>query len=293
MVRRLKNCTLPLAFGIALLAGTSSAQAQPIGSFTWQLQPYCNRVTLSVVQQGALYLLAGMDDLCGAGTGTVNGTAVPAGAGVALGFTIALPSGRAAHVSAIINLSTVSGTWTDGDGNNGPFAFGANTSGAPRPAPAAATAITVNQFDSTIYAGSGAATTVARSDHLHDDRYYTQAQSNAAFVPRAMLGLRGHIAQAEVFQATATFRYQRASNGQTITASRPWAGTTLLTFPGFALPPGGTFDQTVQVTASDFNVVCAAVSRSSNSTNLGVQVNCFNPSTLAPVDAPFFILVIS
>lgn len=293
MDARVRIWTPLLALGFALLAGASAAQAQPIGSFTWQLQPYCNRVTLTVVQQGGLYLLAGTDNLCGAGTATVNGTAVPAGAGVALGFTIALPSGRAAHVSATLSLSTVSGTWTDGDGNSGPFAFGANTNGAPRPAPAGATAITVNQFDTTVYAGTGAAATVARSDHLHDDRYYTQAQSTAAFVPKTALGPRGLIAQAEVFQSTATFRSARASNGQTITASRPWAGTTQVTFPGFALPPGASFDQNVQVTAADFNTLCAAVSRSSNGTNLSVQVNCINPSTLAAVDSVFFILVIS
>ena len=50
-------------FGACLWAGPASAQ--PLGTFTWQLQPFCNVLTLSVVQQGPVYLLDGYDDLCG------------------------------------------------------------------------------------------------------------------------------------------------------------------------------------------------------------------------------------
>lgn len=41
------------------------ATAQPLGTFRWQLQPYCNVLTLNVVQ-GGVYTLDGTDDRCGA-----------------------------------------------------------------------------------------------------------------------------------------------------------------------------------------------------------------------------------
>lgn len=169
-------------FGVLIVVGAmvtvwpATSMAQVIGTFSWQTQPYCNVVTVQVVQQGPLYQLIGADNLCGAGTAPVTGTAVPSGGDVVFGMTAALPTGRAAHLSATIALATLSGTWGDADGNTGVFAFGASAAGAARPAPASVSAITVNQFAPTVYAGTGAAATVARSDHDHDVRYYTQAQ---------------------------------------------------------------------------------------------------------------------
>lgn len=178
-----------------LLAAATPTFGQVIGTFAWQTQPYCNVITVTVNQMGSLYQLTGSDNLCGSGAAPVTGTAVPAGGGVAFGMTVALPTGQAAHLSAAINLATLSGTWTDGDGNSGPFAFGAGITGPARPTPAAATAITVSQFSPTIYSGTGSATTVARGDHNHDDRYYTESEIDsklgtaisipaAAFTPR-------------------------------------------------------------------------------------------------------------
>ncbi|MGE0359902.1 MAG: hypothetical protein AB7H93_06375 [Vicinamibacterales bacterium] len=161
---------------MALMALTAPASAQVIGTFSWQTQPYCNAVIVTVVQQGGLFHLTGRDNLCGAGTAPITGTAVAVGGNVALGFTIALPSGLATHISATISLAALSGTWSDGDGHTGAFVFAGAAGGSPRPAPAAATAITVNQFATSIYAGSGVAQTVARSDHLHDERYLEQGQ---------------------------------------------------------------------------------------------------------------------
>jgi len=42
------------------------ATAQPLGTFRWQLLPYCNVLTLNVIQQGGIYTLDGTDDGCGA-----------------------------------------------------------------------------------------------------------------------------------------------------------------------------------------------------------------------------------
>ena len=46
------------AFGAAALT-TSAADAQSLGTFRWQLQPFCNVVTVNVIQQGAVYTLDG------------------------------------------------------------------------------------------------------------------------------------------------------------------------------------------------------------------------------------------
>jgi hypothetical protein len=164
--------------GVAMvLAAGGRADAQVLGTFTWQTQPYCNVLTLTVVQQGGVYQATGADNLCGAGTAPVTGTIAPGGPGAMMGLTVAYPTGRAAQISAAISLATVSGTWSDADGNAGAFAFNGGGAGGARPAPTAPSSITPSQFSPTVYAGSGAAATVARSDHAHDDRYFTEAET--------------------------------------------------------------------------------------------------------------------
>jgi hypothetical protein len=164
--------------------GTTVAHAQVIGTFSWQTQPYCNVVTLTVVQQGGMYQATGVDDLCGAGAAPSTGTAIVTGSGVAVGITVVLPTGLAAHLAATVNVSNGSGTWTDADGNTGPFVLGASSGGSPRPAPTSPAAITVNQFAPSVYGGTGTAATVARSDHTHDDRYFTRTQALTLARPR-------------------------------------------------------------------------------------------------------------
>ncbi len=128
---------LVLSFAFPL----SPAAAQPFGTFTWQLQPFCNRVTVSITQDGTAYTLDGFDDQCGApqraplvGTAVVN----PDGS-VGLGLAIVTtPGGRSVHVDAQVSAATGSGTWRDSEGNSGTFALGAATSGRERPFPTSA-----------------------------------------------------------------------------------------------------------------------------------------------------------
>jgi hypothetical protein len=63
----------------ALLAAMPHLEAQTaLGTFRWQLQPYCNVLTVTVVQQGGQYHVDGTDDLCGAGRqASVVGRAFP------------------------------------------------------------------------------------------------------------------------------------------------------------------------------------------------------------------------
>ncbi len=126
-----KTSLIPTA--LVLLTMSAAVDAQVLGSFTWQTQPYCNVVTLTIIQQGNVYQVAGKDDLCGAGTAPITGTAVAGGSGIALGFSISPPAGVPVHVSATFNLTNFSGTWSDDFRNGGTFAFAGNAVGPSRP----------------------------------------------------------------------------------------------------------------------------------------------------------------
>ena len=120
------------------LLASPAADAQSLGTFRWQLQPYCNVVTVNVTQQGAVYTVDGYDDQCGAPQrAPLVGLATPNPDG-SIGFglnVVTVPGGRAVHVEARISLATLSGPWTDSDGHSGTFAFGASSGGSPRPLP--------------------------------------------------------------------------------------------------------------------------------------------------------------
>ncbi|MCC7180319.1 MAG: tail fiber domain-containing protein [Acidobacteria bacterium] len=125
---------------VVVVAGLCSdtSSAQPLGTFRWQLQPYCNVVTVSVVQQGAQYQIDGTDDQCGAGQQAgVTGLAFlnPDGS-IGFGLNIVTaPGGMPVHVDATIALATLGGTWRDSAGATGSFVFtpGTSSGGSPRP----------------------------------------------------------------------------------------------------------------------------------------------------------------
>lgn len=132
-----------LAAGLTTLA-VVAAEAQPLGTFTWQLQPFCNVVTVNVTQQGTVYTMDGYDDQCGAarrapivGLGTPN----PDGT-IGLGWNVVTtPGGRGLQVDARITLPSANGSWSDSAGNAGTLALGASTGGAARPIPSSAAAV--------------------------------------------------------------------------------------------------------------------------------------------------------
>jgi len=129
-----------LTLVVGVLMPVLPAAAQPLGSFRWQLQPYCNVVTVAVVQQGGQYQLDGTDDQCGAAQAAgVRGLAFQNPNG-SIGFGLIIvtaPGGTPIHVDATISIATLSGTWRDSAGNTGSFIFtpGAGTGGGPRPVP--------------------------------------------------------------------------------------------------------------------------------------------------------------
>ena len=136
-MRTLPAGAITLALLSTLLPGT--ARAQSLGTFTWQLSPYCNVVTLNVTISGAQYTLDGYDDQCGAAQrASVVGMAVPNPNGtVGLGFTVvSTPGGAPVHVDASLSLATLGGTWRDSAGNTGTLVFTPGPgSGSPRPLP--------------------------------------------------------------------------------------------------------------------------------------------------------------
>jgi hypothetical protein len=111
---------------------------------------------------------------------------------IALGVSIVTPSGATAQISTTLDPATVSGSWADADGHSGAFAFNPPTlAGVPRPAPTTSGLVTSAQLAASIFAGTGGATTVARSDHLHDDRYYTKPQTDVVVAAAGAVVIHG------------------------------------------------------------------------------------------------------
>jgi hypothetical protein len=134
-----RRTIVALAVWLALLGGTA-ASAQPLGTFRWQIQPYCNILSISVVQQGGVYLLNGTDDQCGASVqASVTGLAFqnPSGS-IGFGLTVVTaPGGASIHIDATVNIATLNGAWRDSTGRAGTFIFtpGAGTGGTSREPP--------------------------------------------------------------------------------------------------------------------------------------------------------------
>lgn len=100
----------------------AEAAAQTIGTFRWRLAPFCNVLTLTVVQQGGVFQLVGTDDGCASESNPVTGTAFITGPNVRMGFSVIASSGGAHNYSATVSLAGFNGTWADGRGS-GPLLF--------------------------------------------------------------------------------------------------------------------------------------------------------------------------
>ena len=126
--------TVRILMAAACLAlGASNVSAQVFGTFTWQMQPYCNNVTLTLTSVTGNFTLDGSDDQCGAakkGSATGIGVFNPDGS-IGLNFTIVEPSGHVVAVAANVSPANGQGTWTDDADNSGTFAFFGATPGLP------------------------------------------------------------------------------------------------------------------------------------------------------------------
>jgi hypothetical protein len=135
--RRVRSLVLILTLSASC---PSIAWAQVFGTFPWQMQPYCNVVTLTLTHTPAGFTLDGADNQCGATTkaSVVGIASFDPDSSVGLNFTIVTtPGAKGVHVAARVNPANGQGIWTDSVGNSGTFAFFGNTPGLPpRPLPA-------------------------------------------------------------------------------------------------------------------------------------------------------------
>lgn len=124
---------------LAFAASASVASAQPLGTFRWRTEPYCNVITVTVTPMGGVFTLDGFDEQCGGNPKQpVRGVALPqANGSITIGVSVVmLPGGTPVNIEAGISPSSLSGTWRDSAGNSGAFTFNpATTSGGPRTGP--------------------------------------------------------------------------------------------------------------------------------------------------------------
>jgi len=99
--------------------------AQTIGTFHWRMEPYCNTLTLTVVQDAAGIRLQGVEDLCDPiyTPQPVEGSAILGSDGVArVGLNTGYPGGFTVEGNRVIlgiDVSTLNGSWSDDAGRSG------------------------------------------------------------------------------------------------------------------------------------------------------------------------------
>lgn len=140
--RRLQAPSLALVITLVIVGGPAAAFAQTLGTFPWQIAPYCNVVTFTVSVDGAGFRLTGFDNQCGGAQLPAAGAVTPRNDGqYGLSFYVVTPTGLTSHVTAVLNPASISGPWQDSSGNAGTLAFNpvVPAAGAPRPAPVVST----------------------------------------------------------------------------------------------------------------------------------------------------------
>lgn len=178
---RRRSSLILIALATLCISGVAgTAVAQTVGTFRWQQQPYCNVITLTVVQQSGVYQVDGFDDQCGAATrAAVTGMAFPNPNGtIGFGLTVVTtPGGSPLHIDATITLAALSGTWRDSSGATGAWTFtpGAAAAGATRP-------VLRTSFPAGLSAGNTTITNVAAPVNATDAATKAYADTTARAV---------------------------------------------------------------------------------------------------------------
>lgn len=99
---------------LVLLLTATDVRGQNLGTFTWQLSPFCNVMTLTAIQDGPTVILSGSDDQCGVASAPTIGSATlnPDGT-AALGLTTIRPDGVMQTTRANVSPLDGSGPWVD------------------------------------------------------------------------------------------------------------------------------------------------------------------------------------
>jgi hypothetical protein len=106
----------------SVLISAQPIEAQSIGTFRWQILPFCNVLTANISAEGFdSFSVTGWDDRCGApsrdalyGAFFFNPGFDPAGNNVGGGLTVVSAGGAVRHIDVTINEFTLLGTWNDG-----------------------------------------------------------------------------------------------------------------------------------------------------------------------------------
>jgi hypothetical protein len=266
-----------------VMAGVSTGEAQPLGSFSWQLQPYCNRVTVNVRQDGSVYTLDGTDDLCGAAQkAPLVGLAAPNPDGsIGFGLNIVSPTGQSIPVQARISIATLSGTWSDSAGNSGTFAFGANTGGSPRPnTPSTGGDITGVAAGSGLTGGGTAGdVSLAVDPTAVQSRVTTACPAGQAIRSIAQSGT----AVCEAVQGTAGGDITAVTAGVGLTGGGPTGDVVLsVAFGGTGVAPtAARSDHTHQIGTNQVGIGPAALGVSTGIQNTAVGFEAFTDNTTA------------
>jgi hypothetical protein len=175
---RLRSSLVLITLAALCISGSAgTAAAQTVGTFRWQQQPYCNVVTVTVVQQSGIYQVDGFDDQCGAATrAAVTGMGFPNPNGtIGFGLTVVTtPGGSPLHIDATITLAALSGTWRDSSGATGAWTFtpGAAAPGSTRP-------VLRTSFPAGLSAGNTTITNVAAPVNATDAATKTYVDATA------------------------------------------------------------------------------------------------------------------
>jgi hypothetical protein len=119
--------------GSLTLAAPASAQ-QTLGTFRWNVAPFCNVLHLTVTQFGSMYALHGFEEQCGGNPRLpVYGVAFQQGDGtIWFGLTTIFPFGNGLHTQVTM-FSNLSGNWRDNANQTGTWVFSPGaTTGGPR-----------------------------------------------------------------------------------------------------------------------------------------------------------------
>lgn len=198
------------------------AQGTILGTFRWQLQPYCNVITATVVQLGGIYQVNGTDDQCGATrVASVVGLAFPNPDG-SIGFgltTVTTPGGAPLHTDARISIATISGTWSDNAAHSGTFAFvpGGGTGGSPRPGPT--TAISPGSVTTTELADGSVTTAKLAAAAVTATQLANSAVGNAQIATSAVTTSKiapSSITSSKIATGALTAALQCVDSGETI-----------------------------------------------------------------------------
>jgi hypothetical protein len=120
---RLLVLALMAGLGLSLIVAPP-AGAESLGTFRWQMLPFCNVLAANITRESAdSFSITGWDNKCGGPSrdGIYGAFFFNPRGDIGGGLTIVSAGGAALHLDIVIDPFTLSGTWTASDGTSGSF----------------------------------------------------------------------------------------------------------------------------------------------------------------------------